>query len=139
MNRYGVGVAALLIGAVLSGCGSSTEPLVEHDIVGTWDWVESSGGVAGTTQTPETAGYTLQVKFAQSGVVEVRRDGALETSTGYMVLVGVGSSSEWPDMVRYDEPVLGFENQYVRFTGDDVMFLADGCCDGFVSRYVRGS
>jgi hypothetical protein len=134
VNRHWVWVVVGLYMATVSACGTSTEPSTAEQIEGTWNWIDASGGIAGTTQTPETAGYTQQMRFVGSGTLELYRDGALHASTGYSIVPATTMESE---MVTYDQSILGFEMQAVSFDGPDVLFLADGCCDGFSYRFER--
>ncbi len=48
---------------VVIQCGSPTKPLGEKTILGDWRWENSTGGIAGTTRTPETEGYQFKITF----------------------------------------------------------------------------
>ena len=38
------------------------------DIVGTWDWQRSTGGLAGIISTPQTVGYNQEIQFGENGI-----------------------------------------------------------------------
>ena len=65
-------VNSLLLTLVGSGigCTSSAGPTVEQTatgLVGSWDWLWSSGGIGGDTQSPESTGWTqrLEIRLLQ--------------------------------------------------------------------------
>ncbi len=39
------------------------------DVVGSWEWTMSVGGIAGDTRTPATEGYTWQLEFRDDGTM----------------------------------------------------------------------
>lgn len=131
-------VAALLVGLAtpwLSGCSSSTS-LGEGEIVGRWVWLSSTGGIAGTTRSPASEGYSGVLRFAVDGTAEWRIDGELRWSTTWTLGVAPeGHPLAGETVVRYGQPVVGWEQQAVRFPGPGRLTLVDPCCDGFVHEY----
>ena len=69
-----------------AGAASSEDCVPGAPFVGTWEWIESSGGIAGTTIGPADFGYTIQL--------EVRVDG---TILSYRDEVLYGTSDMYPD------------------------------------------
>ena len=53
----------LLSALIITQCGKSTNPPSEPTILGNWVWESSIGGIAGTTRTPETEGYSVFLSF----------------------------------------------------------------------------
>lgn len=104
------------------------------DLVGTWLWLDSSGGVSGTTITPASAGYELTLRFSASDEVELLRDGTSQARTRFTHFFGDDRQS---DHIRYDEPLFGFESAGVVLIEGDTLLLIDPCCDGFTRRWVR--
>jgi hypothetical protein len=129
-NRVGRWVMVLM--AAASGCGNATGPLSGDEIVGVWDWEESSGGFASTTITPESAGYTMTLEFTASGDVEMIREDVV-ASSGYRIVLTDDGNAE---RIEYDVSLLGFETQEVTFVGGRLV-LTDPCCDGFTYRFAR--
>ncbi len=126
---------ATALAALAWACGTSTGPDdAAARLVGVWVWVESTGGIAGTTVTPDDAGYEMRLEFGADGTVRLTRDGQEDATTTYRV-----DPSPGDDTVRvvYTEPVLGVATQEVRFEGDDTLLLVDPCCDGFTYRFRR--
>ena len=63
--------------ASLAGCGlTTTEPDLAEQLVGDWSWLDSAGGIAGLTLTPETDPHQAMqdlVAALQPRRVEVHR------------------------------------------------------------------
>jgi hypothetical protein len=105
-----------------------------QEFVGSWSWVESSGGIAGVTLTPASTGETMTVRFGPDGVAELARNGALVRSVTFTTGASRDAST-WT--VMYDEPLFGgFSSQAASLSGD-TLTLVDDCCDGFVYRFER--
>lgn len=119
---------------VVWACGLSTVPTIEEPIIGAWEWVESTGGIAGMTLTPASTGETRSVRFSASGVARLYVDGLETRAVGFAVRQGGERGSL---EILYDEPLMGFESQTATFPSVDVLVLTDPCCDGFVSRFTR--
>lgn len=121
--------------AVAGACTSIVVSFGEDDLVGTWRWVRSTGGIAGVTLTPETEGVTGVLRFGADGTVGWRVDGELRWSTTWVLgRAAEGSSLAGRSVVRYGEPVVGWDEQAVRIEGGRLV-LTDPCCDGFVHEY----
>ena len=126
-------VLMLWLAIVATGCASSSFGPEARTLLGRWEWVSSHGGIAGVTQTPASTGRTMTLVFtADTAALWV--DGALSRSTGYRLSDPV---AEGEFEVLYVEPLQGFATQTGSFPAPDSLRLADGCCDGFTSWYVR--
>lgn len=116
-----------------AGCASSAVGPEARTLLGRWEWVSSQGGIAGVTQTPASTGRTMTLAFTAERA-SLWIDGALSRSTGYRLSDPRG---EGDFEVVYVEPLQGFVTQTGSFPAPDSLRLADGCCDGFTSWYVR--
>lgn len=129
-------ITATLVAMSSSGCGLGQGPTVRSGLEGTWRWVESSGGIAGVTRTPESTGIAMTLTFDAFGVVGLRRDGAPERETAYeAVRVDHPGRPVWE--IHYRNPLFGFDVQTVELPTPDELVLVDPCCDGFVWRFER--
>ena len=58
----------LLVLLVPAACSSDPTAPGEDELLqalfGTWSWIRATGGIAGTTRTPESEGYTQTLTFA---------------------------------------------------------------------------
>ena len=115
------------------GCSDPIAPTQEL-LDGDWTWVESSGGIAGWTLTPESTGETMSLRFHGGRSVEVFRNDAVEGTTTYRLV----SSDDGTTNIEYAQGIFGFATQGLSVT-QDVLILSDGCCDGFVYRFERAT
>jgi len=129
-----MGALSVLSGMALVGCGGLTAPELEAQIVGSWTWIESTGGIAGVTRTPDSTGEMLALRFESNGVVQVFRNGQFERAVGYTT---TPSRDDATLSVQYDEPLFGFDSQTVSLPDRDTLVLTDPCCDGFAYRFGR--
>ncbi len=122
---YRFSVLAAVCGALLSGCSSPVEPPPDS-LFGVWEWVRAEGGIGGVTLTPETEGFTLQLRIARPDRIQLDRDGVAEVVTRFELIPSSGTDLR----LRYDEPILGQEEHELRLSEGELI-LTDPCCDGF--------
>ena len=82
---YRFGVLAAVCGALLSGCSSPVEPAPDG-LVGVWEWVRAEGGIAGVTLTPETEGFTRQLRITRPDRIQLERNGVVEVVTRFELI-----------------------------------------------------
>lgn len=128
---YRFGVLAAVCGALLPGCSSPIEPPPDS-LFGVWEWVRAEGGVAGVTLTPETEGFTLQLRITRPDRIQLDRDGVAEVVTRFELIPSSGSV--FPRL-RYDEPILDQEEHELRLS-EAGLVLTDPCCDGFAYTWL---
>lgn len=76
----------ILFAFALSGCSSDDDNGTTTQLIGEWTWVQSSGGLVGNLQTPESIGATRSLVFTtttlqsfEDGVMIAESDYTLET------------------------------------------------------------
>ncbi|MFC4721843.1 hypothetical protein ACFO5O_05905 [Geojedonia litorea] len=120
---------ALLIS---SGC-SLTDDSQDLSITGDWVWIESTGGIAGTTETPTSTGDTILVTIT-SNTIRKYTNGSLTFESSYtiqtMESVIYGGQHA---MIVYGN---GFKQTFRR--EGKKLYLSDECNDCFVSIYSKG-
>ncbi len=127
---YRLGVLAAVCGALLPGCSSPVEP--PPGLFGVWEWVRAEGGIAGVTLTPETEGFTRQLRIARPDRIQLDRDGVAQVVTRFELIPSSGT--DFPRL-RYDEPILGQEEHELRLSEGELI-LTDPCCDGFAYTWL---
>lgn len=139
LRRSGRGaVGAVLMLAPPACTASTTGPETVVPIVGRWAWVRSTGGLLPHDRTPQTEGYDMTLVFTDDGRLRVLFDASFGGETDYEVGIGSNLSAlEGTPVVRYGEPLFGFQEQAYRFPTPDSLVLADGCCDGFTWHFAR--
>lgn len=116
-------------GVGILGCGDPVEP-VPDELFGVWEWVQSHGGIAGVTLTPQSEGYTLQLRFTRPDQVRLERDGVAQVVTTFEVIRSDGS-----DRLRYRDPILGRSEHELSLSMGELV-LTDLCCDGFAHSWL---
>lgn len=128
-----------LLTTLSNGCIRETSPVspASSGIYGTWQWVKSTGGIAGTEQTPGTTGYTVVLVFTADGTYKYYRNTTLietahftirrEQVTGYPNMI---------DVIHYEHEESHI-SQAISFNGKDTLNLGDLCIDCFGHQYIR--
>lgn len=127
---------------LVMGCSSDSSNFVEPDfpaeyqaLIGHWDWVSSSGGFYGETQTPESIGETREFYLMDHFIVERYVDSDLISTDKFRF-------AEFEE-IHSGETVVGLKfdsgiNQTFSFSAmKDTLYLYDQCYDCFVSAYIR--
>ena len=121
-----------------AACGSDPTATEEDELLealfGTWSWIQATGGISGTTRTPDSEGYTRTLTFGRPYQVEMLRDGVPEVTTAFEFVPPIDSGSA---RLLYDQPLTGFDEQWVEITEAGDLVLSDPCCDGFVYEWRR--
>ena len=125
--------------ALVAACGGSPTSVDVGQIEGRWEWRSASGGIAGRTITPQTEGYTMELRVADDEVA-LYRNGALQTTARYRLELGrAGGSFAGKDVVHFTPPLFGWEEMGLQLSGAGELVLVDGCCDGYAYSWVRTS
>ncbi len=116
----------------LISCSTTTDTDSTDQIVGEWVWIESSGGLAGTTETPESTQKEVTLHISNNSIKQYV-NGTLESDRPYNIerreSVIYGDTRE---MIVYDN---GFR-QIFSTTGNQLILIGD-CNDCFQAEYVR--
>jgi hypothetical protein len=100
-----------------------------------WEWVQSSGGFAFRTLTPQSEGYTQQRIYRNDGTVSILRNGAPYLSTTFSITrEKTNFSPNEEDVIHYDDPSI--QPQIMRLQGD-TLYLTDLCYDCYGHTYTR--
>ena len=135
MSRSLCKTLGILAVIALIACSDAMAPTTQELLEGNWTWIESSGGIAGGTRTPESTGETMSLRFLGTDSVEVIRNGAVQGATTYRLRSSDGGATT---VIDYAQAIFGFDSQELSLTLD-VLLLIDGCCDGYAYRFERAS
>ena len=127
----------LLAFAIDPLCEGPTAPSYDSNdeaITGQWNWVESVGGIAGITVTPESSGRTELLVFENNNTMKNYVNGGLTETNTYSLGedLTIFSADSLPVIYRDD----GFVFAYV-FNGKDNLILNENVYDGFRCYYRR--
>ncbi|MFC1476205.1 hypothetical protein ACFLQW_04305 [Candidatus Zixiibacteriota bacterium] len=126
----------VLIAAIGFNCAKESSPTSpgESTYLGTWRWVQSSGGYAGRTETPESVGFSRTLILAGSNVYQIYRDDLLLYNGLYYV------SWEKRGWCADSCFVISYENnpeEQIIISHADTLELVDMCYDCYQHLYTR--
>lgn len=114
-----------------TGPATSTVP---PDLIGSWDWVESNGGIAGVHLTPENTGNTQFITLTEdSQYLSFRNDSLIWQSPFRIVKVKSIFNNDSTDAI-YSH---GMHQIFEFSENKDSLFLAGNVYDGFAHTYTR--
>lgn len=124
-------LASIMLVFVLAGCTSTVEPGTKA-LVGSWEWVESSGGFAGTTTSPSSTASSRQIVITAT-TIQYYQDGSLLQTDSYSIQTKKSIFGGDKQMLVYES---GRPNQSFE-VDDNKLFLNDECNDCYQSEYDR--
>lgn len=126
---------------LMSFCWFGYSQNKSKQLVGKWEWIESSGGITGGIMTPKSEGYTIQSEFTKKGIYRSYKDGLLNLQMKYkVVLIKSVLSGAESYMVHYQNVKgqnLSMVNDSFEFRGKDTLILKEECHDCYTRIFVR--
>lgn len=125
-------IAFLTFFALIS-CRSDDE-LDIKTLVGDWEWISSSGGITGQTETPTTTGKTITIRFTEDNKYAIITNGAVTNEGTFSLYKGVS------DLSHYEVTFIHFSNStdvIINKNEDGVLILNDDLNDGYTSTYYK--
>ena len=100
-----------------------------------WEWIQSSGGIAGVVRTPASEGYTQSMDFEENGSYTIYRNNLVFSSGTYTITRAVSmlDNVEY-DMIAFDD---GSPPQAITQLSDNELTLREDCIDCFTHFYRR--
>ncbi len=138
MNRWVFALTVVGCVAALSGCTHTTSVgPVAAEITGSWQWVVSTGGIAGIMRTPASVGYTRKAVFLPDGMYKEYRNDTLVRAVRFMLVrEQTPFHSGLSDVIHYADRATVLP-QEVTLEGTDTLRLADLCIDCYIHTYSR--
>jgi hypothetical protein len=130
-------VLLVLIG--FGNCNTGTPVASEiSQLHGSWKWLQSVGGFAGETRTPESTGHTVSIVFGVDGKAQFYQDGIAQIRYPYIVT----NEKPYPDakdiyFVEFLGAPAPSNKQMISYKGVDTLLLADLCIDCYQHTYAR--
>lgn len=127
----------LAVGGITGSCSSFTPHDKETGLIGTWQWVSSTGGFVGETVTPDSSGYSdYRISFSPDSTFKVFTKDSTRVRGHFSLKQSRGDTLVTYD--RAEEFSEGFyPDQYVRFRDDGTLILSDNCADCYINLYRR--
>ena len=120
----------LLLFSIIS-CSTHMNDNENNTIIGKWTWVESSGGIAGITTTPQSSGKSIQLEISNTKVKKYV-DGILVLESSYSIQTGTSIFGGEKKLIIYDNDS---KQSFTRT--DNQLILNDECYDCYFNSYVK--
>jgi hypothetical protein len=135
-------VRCVLLVFVFAGILSCKTAAIQSDrddqykaLQGKWQWIKSTGGFAGKTITPQSAGYRSSIEFKKDNSVLVYRNDSLTNQAKFtLVKTKTIFSADSAYVLKYEPEMM--EEAIIKAT-KDTLILADNVYDGFAKTYIR--
>ena len=103
-------------------------------LVGKWEWVSTTGGIAGVHQTPQKLGYTYWIAFTTDSLYQVFDKNSLMTSSNHFTVFNDISifTTHIHQMLKSDNSIRSSFD--VR---NDSLFMYQEVMDGFDMVFIR--
>jgi hypothetical protein len=125
-------VIILLFILTFSMCSKDDKPQISSGIFGKWIWTQSSGGIAGVIETPETSGNQVAIEFS-TNTCKKYINGNLDIELTYKIETGNSIRKiEETDLIIFEN---GWK-QSIELDGNKLI-LYDECFDCFQNEYIR--
>lgn len=133
--KYYKGIGLLFLLTVLASCSvESSNTVVDKNLIGTWSWISSSGGIAGTTNTPETTGKNIVLKFTSGGKYFYYTNGIISSEGTYIF----STQKSIVDHTSKKSIVFSADGEMVIEKNDNTnLYLSENYYDGFGSYYLK--
>jgi hypothetical protein len=126
MNHY-FNLLTLLVLSLLGSCqNDNTQLSPQTGLEGTWEWVSTTGGLAGIHDTPASTGKTLRYEFTSEGAYTITENGTVTSQGTYTIAkrncIHSGDQKDFIDfsseevadrtIETVDEKTLGLSDEY---------------------------
>lgn len=118
---------------ILTSCQKAEIEDARDELKGSWDWVQSSGGIGGWTLTPNSEGYSQRLEFTNKKVTKYRAD-TVQFDQSYSLSKDMSNITGEEELMINPGP--GNIGSTLLLDGDTAYFLEE-CFDCFSHKYVR--
>jgi len=117
---------------IFSSCSNDDDSQISPKIIGKWIWIESSGGIAGSAETPEATGNQITIEFSRENYRKYI-NGVLDVEMSYKIEKGKSIRK------TEDTDVIIYENEWKQSFEliDNELMLYDECYDCFQYEYIK--
>ncbi len=127
-------IFALIFALILAitSCSKDIKTSNGSALNGKWNWVESSGGLAGKTETPATTGKVITIEIS-NGIIKYFENGVQTVSDSFTTKIQNSIRGENKNMIIYKS---GRPNQSFELN-EKQLILFDECYDCYQSNYSK--
>ncbi|MBT8388013.1 MAG: hypothetical protein KJO12_11430 [Ignavibacteria bacterium] len=114
------------------GCSNEQNEKLHSKLLGKWKWIESSGGIDGRTETPESTGNDVKIEITRT-TIKTFVNGILESEINYEIEVGSSiRTTQKTDLILYENGTI----HSVLIIGNSLV-LFEECYDCFQHNYLK--
>jgi len=125
-------IILIFILITLIGCSQDDNINIQAQLPGKWKWIESSGGIDGRTETPESTGDAVTIEFTLTTMKKFV-NGNLESVVDYKIQSGFSiRTTQNTDLVVYENGT----KQSVELNAN-FLVLYEECYDCFQHNYIK--
>jgi hypothetical protein len=124
----------IFIAILFLSCEKNNDSLSNWNLIGQWNWVKSSGGIAGMTYTPNSTGKNRVLEFSAT-TLKIYENGLLTAETSYSIQIKKSTNNLSESILVYAKPFM-ISQAFV--LESNKLYLNDyECNDCFASEYSR--
>jgi len=116
---------------ILVSCNKESDNNPNKALSGKWDWMQSTGGFAGQTYTPQSTGETVAIEFDNDSIFRQYINGNLDFETTY----------ELKKVEGYSELFIFYKNEnsasIISTLENNTLILLDYGVDGYERTYRK--
>ena len=125
-------ITLILIGILAFSC-SNDDNSTTTQLTGSWNWVESSGGISYHTETPESTGKTVNLKITDNSI-ERYVNGNLDYESDYTI-ESVNDNGQQLQVITFDNQIIPL--LIIDLTKSSLRLREYNVSDGFDITYTR--
>ena len=131
-------IVACVVSLLLPACTQYADTSSTNSaLCGSWNWESSSGGFTGKQVfTPETVGYTKQIRFSPDGEYREFQDDSLVIAARYAVTTK-RTIFGWHEVVSFSDTTGRLSDKVIMRVTATSLGLSDPHPDGYGHEYVR--
>ena len=112
-------------------CTNDDDSNTSVNLVGTWEWIQSTGGITGSTLTPASTGMTMQLEISNTTIRSIT-DGTLVSENTYTIETRETMFGNVQEVLVVGDGI----GQIIFLEGNTLELIGD-CSDCFTSEYLR--
>lgn len=132
--NYLKGIGFLFLMTTFISCSDNDDNSIAQNLIGTWSWVSSSGGIAGKTETPTTTGKNIDLKFTTDNKYFYYSNGIISSQGTYKF----STQKSIVDGKNKISIVFSAGGEMIIDNIDSYnLYLSDNFYDGFGNYYIK--
>jgi len=129
-------VLLLFLFVLLASCSSENSNVTaSKKLEGKWNWIQSTGGIAGTTNTPQSSNQVIYIEFSGNSFKKYI-NGKLSADHTFIIKTDKSIFGGERQMIVNDNPITYFPPMSYEIDGNKLS-LSEECYDCFGSQYER--